>query len=267
MPHFPHSIRIAHGINVKDSRRSLAFGPDSGCPNAEYLWKRPSVLQRMMPADLDRSFRVDPADLPGEAIIFGSTPAMREIRSKIDCVLSSDLPVLIQGESGTGKEVIARFLHTRSDRHDAPFVKLNCAAIPASLLESELFGYESCFDSCRMAPSRAWAAAKSGVGAFESSVRQILTSGRRSIRAPFARTSSIVLKSSPCICRLSATARAISRSFVSTCFGNCPVNSGGAYLSSIQLLCTSSCSGTGQAISANWKTGLREPSFWVMTKL
>ncbi len=96
----------------------------------------------MMPADLDRSFRVDPADLPGEAIIFGSTPAMREIRSKIDCVLSSDLPVLIQGESGTGKEVIARFLHTRSNRHDAPFVKLNCAAIPASLLESELFGYE-----------------------------------------------------------------------------------------------------------------------------
>ena len=142
MPHFPHSIRIAHGINVKDFRRSLAFGPDSGCPNAEYLWKRSSVLQRMMPADLDRSFRVDPADLPGEAIIFGSTPAMREIRSKIDCVLSSDLPVLIQGESGTGKEVIARFLHTRSDRHDAPFVKLNCAAIPASLLESELFGYE-----------------------------------------------------------------------------------------------------------------------------
>jgi len=96
----------------------------------------------MMPADLDRSFRIDPADLPGEAIIFGSTPAMREIRSKIDCVLSSDLPVLIQGESGTGKEVIARFLHTRSNRHDAPFVKLNCAAIPASLLESELFGYE-----------------------------------------------------------------------------------------------------------------------------
>ncbi|MGA2338575.1 MAG: sigma-54 dependent transcriptional regulator [Terracidiphilus sp.] len=95
-----------------------------------------------MPADLDRNYRIDPADLPGEAIIFGSTPAMREIRSKIDCVLSSDLPVLIQGESGTGKEVVARFLHTRSNRHDAPFVKLNCAAIPASLLESELFGHE-----------------------------------------------------------------------------------------------------------------------------
>jgi two-component system response regulator AtoC len=89
-----------------------------------------------------QSFRVDPAELPGEAVIFGSTPAMREIRSKIDSILSSDLPVLIQGESGTGKEVVARFLHTRSSRREAQFVKLNCAATPANLLESELFGFE-----------------------------------------------------------------------------------------------------------------------------
>jgi two-component system response regulator AtoC len=95
-----------------------------------------------MPTDVSQSFRIDPADLPGEAVIFGCTPAMREIRSKIDFILSSDLPVLLQGESGTGKEVVARFLHTRSNRRDAPFVKLNCAAIPANLLESELFGYE-----------------------------------------------------------------------------------------------------------------------------
>ena len=102
----------------------------------------PSVSSRFMSTGLNQSFRIDPADLPAEAVIFGSTPAMREIRSKIDCVLSSDLPVLIQGESGTGKEVVARFLHTRSNRREAPFVKLNCAAIPANLLESELFGYE-----------------------------------------------------------------------------------------------------------------------------
>jgi len=100
------------------------------------------VSLRFMSTDLGQSFRIDPTDLPSEAVIFGSTPAMREIRSKIDCILSSDLPVLIQGESGTGKEVVARFLHTRSNRCDAPFVKLNCAAIPANLLESELFGYE-----------------------------------------------------------------------------------------------------------------------------
>jgi two-component system response regulator AtoC len=95
-----------------------------------------------MPTELKQSLRVDPAELPGEAVIFGSTPAMREIRSKIDSILSSDIPVLIQGESGTGKEVVARFLHTRSNRREAPFVKLNCAATPANLLESELFGFE-----------------------------------------------------------------------------------------------------------------------------
>ena len=93
-----------------------------------------------MRAELNQSFRVDPADLPDEAIIFGCTPAMREVQNKIDLLRSSDLPVLIQGESGTGKEVVARFLHARSGRSDAPFVKLNCAAIPCDLLENELFG-------------------------------------------------------------------------------------------------------------------------------
>jgi two-component system response regulator AtoC len=95
-----------------------------------------------MSTSLDRSFRVDPAELPGQTVIFGGTPTMREIRSRIDSVLSVDLPVLIQGESGTGKELIARFLHARSSRRDAPFVKLNCSAIPANLLESELFGFD-----------------------------------------------------------------------------------------------------------------------------
>lgn len=91
-------------------------------------------------AELNQRFQVDLADLPGEGVIFGCTPAMRQLQSKIDLLRSSDSPVLIQGETGTGKEVIARFLHARSDRHYAPFVKLNCAAIPANLLERELFG-------------------------------------------------------------------------------------------------------------------------------
>ncbi len=95
-----------------------------------------------MPTDLNQSLRIDPAELPGEAVIFGSTLAMCELRGKIDSIHSSNLPVLIQGESGTGKEVIARFLHAHSSRREAPFVKLNCAAIPANLLESELFGSE-----------------------------------------------------------------------------------------------------------------------------
>jgi two-component system, NtrC family, response regulator AtoC len=95
-----------------------------------------------MTPDLSQNFQIDAADLPDESIIFGSTDAMGEVRERIHCVLSSDLPVLIQGESGTGKEVIARFVHTRSNRSKAPFVKLNCASVPPSLLESELFGYQ-----------------------------------------------------------------------------------------------------------------------------
>ena len=95
-----------------------------------------------MPTDLNQSLCSDPGESPGEAVVFGSTPAMREVRDKIDSVLSCDLPVLIQGETGTGKGVIARFLHTHSRPREAPFVKLNCAAIPADLLERELFGSE-----------------------------------------------------------------------------------------------------------------------------
>ena len=95
-----------------------------------------------MATKLDETLRIALADLPSEAVIFGGTPAMREIRDRIESVRSSDGPVLIQGESGTGKEMIARFLHTRSHRHDRPFVKLSCAAMPAGLLEREVFGCE-----------------------------------------------------------------------------------------------------------------------------
>jgi two-component system, NtrC family, response regulator AtoC len=93
-----------------------------------------------MPTDLVQSYRIDATDLPCEAVIFGCTAAMREVRCQIERILHNDLPVLIRGESGTGKEVIAKFLHVRSDRRDSPFVKVNCAALPARLLEGELFG-------------------------------------------------------------------------------------------------------------------------------
>jgi len=67
---------------------------------------------------------------------------MREVREKIARAMQDDLPVLIEGESGTGKELIGRFLHKHSVRGDEPFVKFNCAAVPARLLEGEMFGYE-----------------------------------------------------------------------------------------------------------------------------
>jgi two-component system response regulator AtoC len=81
-------------------------------------------------------------ELPPEEIIFGRAPVMQAIRQKIDKVAAASVPILIQGASGTGKGVLARYLHSRSPVSAGPFTKVNCAAIPGTLLESELFGYE-----------------------------------------------------------------------------------------------------------------------------
>ena len=81
-------------------------------------------------------------ELQGRFEIIGRTPAMREMYQLIEKVAPSPTTVLISGESGTGKELVARALHHQSDRRDAPFVQINCGAIPESLFEAELFGYE-----------------------------------------------------------------------------------------------------------------------------
>jgi two-component system response regulator HydG len=73
--------------------------------------------------------------------VLGESPAMAKVRSLLDRIASSDTTVLITGESGTGKEVVARALHRNGPRRAGPFVAINCAAMPETLLESELFGY------------------------------------------------------------------------------------------------------------------------------
>src|SRR3981189_2327738 len=81
-------------------------------------------------------------ELSDDVFFFAASPAMRKIRSQAALVANVDIPVLLLGESGTGKEVLGRLIHKLSPRAHRTFLKVNCAAVPADLLESELFGYE-----------------------------------------------------------------------------------------------------------------------------
>ena len=74
--------------------------------------------------------------------IIGNSTVLRKVLSQVEAVAPTNSTVLIEGETGSGKELIARAVHSLSQRHKHPFVKLNCAAIPTGLLESELFGHE-----------------------------------------------------------------------------------------------------------------------------
>src|SRR5215467_12531231 len=95
------------------------------------LMREPAVVAETPPDE----------ELPGEAII-GSCPGMQEAYKAIGRVADQAFPVLITGESGTGKELVARAIYQHGPRARAPFLALNCAAIPENLLESELFGHE-----------------------------------------------------------------------------------------------------------------------------
>ena len=80
--------------------------------------------------------------LPPELVIFGRTANMVTVQQKLEKVAVANVPILIEGESGTGKEIITRLIHQLSPWGGGPFVKVNCPAIPGTLIESELFGYE-----------------------------------------------------------------------------------------------------------------------------
>ena len=83
-----------------------------------------------------------PVELPPEQIYFGPSAAMQSVRQKVERAAGLNVPILILGESGTGKEILARFVHEQSPWRNGPFVKVNCPAIPGTLIESELFGFQ-----------------------------------------------------------------------------------------------------------------------------
>src|SRR5271167_4677813 len=102
-----------------------------------------AVIGQCVGSAKDESYAGEVEELCDDVFFIAASPAMKKIRSQAALVANVDIPVLLLGESGTGKEVLARLIHKLSPRAHRTFLKVNCAAVPADLLESELFGYEA----------------------------------------------------------------------------------------------------------------------------
>ncbi len=138
-------VMLSGDIEPPTIARALHLGA------ADYLrkpFRKPEldvILARWLPrADrpAETPFPIELEDLGDDVFFLAACPAMRELRGRAAQIAAADVPVLLLGESGTGKEVAARLIHKLSPRSRRPFLKVNCAALPSDLLESELFGYE-----------------------------------------------------------------------------------------------------------------------------
>src|SRR5579859_4307901 len=103
---------------------------------------RESLASRVAASEI-ASFPNEVEELGDDLFFLAASPAMKKIRSQVKAIANFDVPILMLGESGTGKEVVARLIHKSSARAHRAFLKVNCAALPGELLESELFGYET----------------------------------------------------------------------------------------------------------------------------
>jgi transcriptional regulator with GAF, ATPase, and Fis domain len=105
-----------------------------------HAWEEVERLRKRLEEE-NQYLQQEAAAEQGFGEMLGSSPALRKVSKQIDLVAPTDSTVLILGESGTGKEVVAREVHRRSERADRPLIKVNCAAIPRELFESEFFGH------------------------------------------------------------------------------------------------------------------------------
>jgi two-component system, NtrC family, response regulator AtoC len=99
-------------------------------------------IQMASGTDLKHELPPSRAELPPDHVYFGPSKAMQAVRLRVERAAGLNVPILILGESGTGKEILAHFVHSKSPWRNGPFVKVNCPAIPGTLLESELFGFQ-----------------------------------------------------------------------------------------------------------------------------
>ena len=100
------------------------------------------ALERRDLIEQNRALKKQLEDIRAKGQMIGASPSFRRMLTLVEQIADSSATILIQGESGTGKELVARTIHERSGRRAGPFVAVNCAALPETLLESELFGYE-----------------------------------------------------------------------------------------------------------------------------
>jgi DNA-binding NtrC family response regulator len=139
---FSVSGNMQHNQSGSEGKMATATAIDFGCfvsPSGDES-VRPTLESCIEPSEPVGS-RCDRDSNEFEGIV-GSSPVLRALLDQVRTVAPTGATVLIEGETGTGKELIARSIHMNSERRRRPFVKVNCAAIPAELLESELFGHE-----------------------------------------------------------------------------------------------------------------------------
>lgn len=141
-PQVPVAVITAHGSaeNAVAALKAGAF---------DYLAKPVSLeqLRALIRSALNlprngQPFRAGSAPADAHSTLFGNSPLMQQARRMIDKLARSQAPVHVTGESGSGKELAARLIHDQGSRQDAPFVPVNCGAIPENLMESEFFGYK-----------------------------------------------------------------------------------------------------------------------------